>query len=183
MLADLDAFLLAAADGLDAAEAAFLCAESSEGAAAARRGLADIAGAAAAGGYLRAERIARAADALIAHGGAARHLVVRAFLRLRDVLRALADCGEEPAGEDSDLVAAAQSDRLPSLADTLAHARDRLLEISAEHRDPRLEALLERLASLGSELEADARALRDDADIVEPPAPPREATVLRRSEK
>jgi two-component system chemotaxis sensor kinase CheA len=159
MQAPITAFLLAASEDLDAVEAALLRAESAAGGAEARRRLAAIAAAAAAAGLTRSERVAGAAEALLARGGAAQHLVFRALMRLREILNGLADTEAEPAGDDSDLIAAAESDRLPSLADTLARARDRLLEVSAENRDPRLSALLERLAALGSELEADAHTL------------------------
>jgi len=99
----------------------------------------------------RTAGIAEAAAALLARGPEANPFALRAMARLRDLLRTLEKTGVEPHGDDHDLLAAAE--RHTPLADTLARARDRLLEISPAERDPRLGALIARLIALGAELE------------------------------
>lgn len=155
-------FVTEASAQLDAAEAAIFAGDSMGSDEAARR-LHSLRGAAGRLSFTRIEALAHIAESLLARGPPARPFLLRAIMRIRDVLIALEAQGAEPRGNDADLVSAAEQDRLPSLADTLAHARDRLLEISPGLRDPRLNALLSRLNALGVELE-DARRTRPIAD-------------------
>lgn len=158
-------FLADAADHLGAIEGAVLRADTGDGAAHkdALTRLAALKGQAASLGLHRVERISQAAESLLGGQGEARALLLRALLRLRDILAAIDQAGFEPPGDDGDLIAAGAMDRLPSLADMLTSARDRLMEISAQDRDPRLSALLSRLSSLGAEL-ADATRTKPIAE-------------------
>ena len=176
MLATRNLFLRTSCDDLDTVEDALIV-NSGEGAQTACARLAAIAQGAGIQGLVRTARIANAAELLVGRGPEARALALRAILRLRDLLRTLNESQAEPPGDDSDILAAAtEPDRPPSIADTLALARERLLEIAAHNRDPRLDALLERIANLGSEIEADS----DDAPAVEKTDALKDSIVLRR---
>jgi hypothetical protein len=151
MGAQLAGFMVDAVGHLNAVESALLTADESDARAQACDRLDLLRDAAASLAFARMTRIASAAVLLLARGREARPFVFRAVTRLRDILGAVARTGTEPSGEDDDLTAAAE--KLPPLSDTLARARDRLLEISPTERDPRLGALIARLIALGAELE------------------------------
>lgn len=161
----LSEFLAEASAHLDAIEAAVLRAEKGgeSGRDEALRRLHSLKGAAACLSLTRIERLTHAAESLAARDSEARPFLIRALMRLRDMLDALARSGAEPPGDDGDILSAVERDRLPSLADTLALARDRLLEIAPSERDPRLSALLARLSMLGAEL-TDATRTRPIAE-------------------
>ncbi|MBL8548960.1 MAG: hypothetical protein JNJ73_03170 [Hyphomonadaceae bacterium] len=183
MQATRNLFLRTSSADLDAVEAALLRVDAIEGAAEACQRLAAISDAAHGQGLPRIATIAAAAERLVSRGAPARALALRAIMRLKDVLRATGET--EPAGDDSDLLSAAEAERLPSLADTLAQAHARLLEIAPDNRDPRLTALLDRLANLGAGLEEEAEAVSgiegdiaiEDAPETKPSAP----VTLRRA--
>jgi hypothetical protein len=143
-------FLIDAVDHLNFVESALLCADGDTARTLAHERLSLLRKAAARLGLVRTERLAGVAAALFSAGGEPGPLVLRALARLRKTLDALAETSREPEGDDRDLIAA--SEKSP-LSDTLARARDRLLEISPAERDPRLAALIARLAALGAELE------------------------------
>lgn len=157
-------FLDEAAGQLDAIEAGLL---QGRAPAEALTRLAALRGDCMAAGLTRMERIARALEGLIGAGGATRPLILRGLMRLRDIVRAVSHAGVEPPGDDSDLTAAAAYGRAPSLADTLAQARDRLLEIAPGARDPRLSALLARLEGIKADL-ADAEQTQPIAACLAP---------------
>lgn len=118
----------------------------------ARAALGAIAASAARIGLSRCETIAHAGAELIAQGEDAYPMALRGLMRLREVLDAIAAGGREPPGADDDLVAAATQTLPPSIADTLAQARERLMEIAPGARDPRLAAIIDRLADLSAEI-------------------------------
>lgn len=159
-------FLAEASDHLDTVEATILHARSGAAQADAHACLNTLKTQAEALSLQRAARICAAADALLGNGQEALPLLLRALMRLRDILSDLAETGAEPAGDDSDLISAAEKNRLPTLSDTLAFARERLLQIAPAERDPRLNELLSRISSLGAELH-DTEHIRPIAECYE----------------
>jgi hypothetical protein len=143
-------FLIDAVDHLSAVESALLGADRDRARAPTQERLGLLRKAAARLGLVRTERLAGVVAALLCPAGEPSPLLLRALARLRKILDALGETSREPEGDDGDLIAA--SEKSP-LSDTLARARDRLLEISPAERDPRLAALIARLAALGAELE------------------------------
>lgn len=119
----------------------------------ARAALGAIAASAARLDFCRSETIAQAGAELIAQGEDAYPMALRGLMRLRDVLTEIASSGREPPGADDDLVAAATKVLPPSIAETLAQAHARLLEIAPAARDPRLAAIIDRLADLSAEID------------------------------
>jgi hypothetical protein len=143
-------FLIDAVDHLNVVESALLEADGDMARTPAHERLGLLRKAAARLGLVRTERLAGVAAALSSTDGKPSPLLLRALARLRKTLETLGQTSREPEGDDRDLIAA--SEKSP-LSDTLARARDRLLEISPAERDPRLAALIARLAALGAELE------------------------------
>jgi hypothetical protein len=151
-----------AAARLDAAETALLRGGATH-AQIARAALGAIAASAARLDLCRAETIAQASAELIAQGEDAYPMALRGLMRLRDVLTQIGSAGAEPPGADDDLVAAATNALPPSIAETLAQAHARLLEIAPAARDPRLAAIIDRLADLSADID------HEDQPPAEPP--------------
>jgi len=155
-------FIAGADAHLNAAETAVLRGRQSAGYGA-RTALGSLAAAAGRLDLTRCETIAQAAAEMIARGEDCYPMALRALMRLRDVLAELSESGREPAGDDADLVAAATQTLPPSIAETLAQAHARLLEISPGARDPRLSDLMERLGRLSAEIEPMDAAVPEEA--------------------
>ncbi|MBI1188965.1 MAG: hypothetical protein GC206_16795 [Alphaproteobacteria bacterium] len=143
-----------AAARLDAAETALIRGGAAP-AQVARAALGAIAASASRLALPRCETIAQASAELIAQGEDSYPMALRGLMRLREVIDAIGESGREPAGVDDDLVAAATRTLPPSITDTLAQARARLMEIAPSARDPRLAAIIERLGDLTAEIEPD----------------------------
>ena len=182
MQATRNLFLRTSSADLDAIEAALLRADAAQGLDEACRRLVAIAEGGKAQAYPRIASIAAAAKRLLENGAGTRALALRALMRLKDVLRG-ATVESEPQGDDSDLLAAAEAERLPSLSDALAQAHAKLQEIAPDTRDPRLTALMQRLANLNAGFDETSpqadEAEADEAETKQPGA--KTPIVLRRA--